>query len=80
MVTRGEMTADEARRFVDDMIGRAQESVESPTEEPKPQEPRKIEIVDDDDTQSSSTDANTAEALRKQMQALQDELNRLKQQ
>jgi len=80
MVTRGEMTADEARRFVDDMIGRAQESVEPTAEEQKPQEPRKIEILDDDAPQSSAADASNVDALRQQMQALQDELNRLKQQ
>jgi polyhydroxyalkanoate synthesis regulator phasin len=91
MVTRGEMTAEEARRFVDDMIGRAQESVEpSVTNPPKPQEPRRIEILDDDvapetgasssGTGTSSDRASDVETLRQQMQALQDELNRLRQQ
>ncbi|MCS6812759.1 MAG: hypothetical protein NZ772_04205 [Cyanobacteria bacterium] len=78
LVTRGEMTAEEARRFVDDMMGRAQEVVDASDDEQKPKQPRKIEILDEDDAQSDA--AAEVEALRKQMQALQDELNRLKQQ
>jgi polyhydroxyalkanoate synthesis regulator phasin len=81
MVERGEMNAEEARRFVDDMVQRAQQAPGQvpPTEESRPREPRKIEILDDEEpvmpTQSTET---TVDDMRRQVAELQEELRRLK--
>ena len=45
MVARGEITAEEAKRMVDDMVSQAQQP--SPTSAP-PTEPRRIEILDEE--------------------------------
>lgn len=79
MVARGEMNAEEARRFVDDMVQRAQEqtSVAATEAKSQPTEPRKIEILDDDEV--ASTEPKTAiEDMRQQVADLQEELRRLK--
>ena len=63
MVERGEMSTEEARRFVDDMINKAQspDATESPQPSP-PAAPRQIEILDDETPQAASaSDRNTAE-------------------
>jgi len=83
MVERGEMTAEEARRFVDDMLARAGQprSVEQPE---SPQGPQTITILTDDDLEANSPKTaqahETVDALRQQMQSLQEELDRLKRQ
>ncbi len=77
MVARGEITTEEARRMVDEMVNRAQNTgttvidVES-TDASK--EPRPIEITDDDD---HSPAASEVDGLRQQVSALQDELRKL---
>jgi polyhydroxyalkanoate synthesis regulator phasin len=87
MVQRGEMNAEEAKKFVNDMVKQAQDKI--PTM-PKPQsepttdeakEPRRIEILDDEESEASATDAklNEAAELRKQLEELQQELKNLKQ-
>lgn len=91
MVARGEISAEEARRMVEEMMTRAQQPAE--TEPEKPTEPRRIEILTDDEqpTQSTSqptvepsTDSGqapsqpTADDLRRQVAKLQEELRRLK--
>ncbi len=79
LVKRGEMTTDEARRFVDDMVKQAQQQpVEPATELKKPSEPRKIEIVDEDEA-STGKETQGVDQLRQQVENLQDELRRLKQ-
>lgn len=79
MVERGEMTAEEARKYVDDMIQQAQQETIPDANKPDAQakEPRLIEIVveDEDAQQSQSEDVD---ALRNQVQSLQDELRNLK--
>ncbi len=79
LVAKGEMTTDEARKFVDDMIKQAQQpSVTEEATEPQPTvEPRLIEIVSEDE-QPSGSEAKDVEEMRKQVQALQDELRKLK--
>ena len=77
MVERGEMTSEEARRFVDDMVNKAQQqSVQSPSST-QPTEPRRIEIITDDDepVQKAPTDVDQ---MRRQVMDLQEELKRLK--
>lgn len=91
MVARGEISAEEARRMVEDMMTRAQQD---PAGEPeKPAEPRRIEILTDDDEPAQPASPPTAEApkapnpapsqptaedLRQQVAKLQEELKRLK--
>ena len=65
MVERGEMTAEEARRYVDEKMKTAQQEFENLSQQAtqaaqsaqvpkptpsKPKEPRRIEIVDEDET------------------------------
>ncbi len=77
MVERGEMTAEEARKFVDEMVNKAQQSpVESSTSE-KPAEPRRIEIIADDE-EPAHPSSSQAEEMRRQVMELQEELRRLK--
>jgi polyhydroxyalkanoate synthesis regulator phasin len=79
MVDRGEMTAEEGRRFVDEMVSRAQQTSTVESTDKKPAEPRKIEILDDDeDLKSASAPPNGVDAMRQQVMDLQEELRRLK--
>jgi polyhydroxyalkanoate synthesis regulator phasin len=91
MVERGEMSADEAKKFVDDMIKKAQQQPGA-TNSTEPAPPKSIEITDETDgdtpkqngpvetasveTKSSDIDIAT---MRRQVQELQDELRRLRQ-
>lgn len=80
MVARGEMTTSEARRMVDDMVQQAQNQQQSappPQPEKTANEPRRIEIISDDEesTKSAEPDINT---MRQQVEAMQEELRRLK--
>ena len=77
MVAKGEMTTAEAKRMVDEMIQRAQQQSpgESTTNAPSG-EPRRIEIVSDEE-EASPTKPENVDALRDQVSALQEELRRL---
>jgi polyhydroxyalkanoate synthesis regulator phasin len=85
------MNAEEARKFVDDLVAQAQQGTVPGSQESTQKEPRRIEIVDEDEQPQSksakevpkepatSTQANTSsEDLRRQVQSLQEELRRLK--
>lgn len=75
MVERGEMTTEEARRFVDEMVSKAQQpTVEKSTNE-RPAEPRRIEIVTDDEEPNQPS--SEVDEMRKKVMDLQDELRRL---
>lgn len=76
MVARGEMTTEEAKRMVDDMVSRAQQSA-SPASDASPAEPRRIEIVVEDEPEAAESQA--VDNLRHQVEKLQEELRRLKQ-
>lgn len=78
MVERGEMTTEEARKFVEDMVSKAQQPSVNPPEPGKPAEPRRIEIVTDDEEPPQPATSQTDE-MRRQVQELQEELRRLKQ-
>ena len=83
MVLRGEMTADEARRYVDELVNQAQVNPGETTENAAPREPRRIEIVFDDAEESpqetvKAENSPNAEDLRKQVEALQEELRRVR--
>jgi polyhydroxyalkanoate synthesis regulator phasin len=81
LVKRGEMSTEEARRFVDDMVQQAQQQqpVESAGNK-KPAEPRRIEIVSEEEEVSpkDAKEVGGVDKLREQVQNLQDELRRLK--
>jgi polyhydroxyalkanoate synthesis regulator phasin len=72
MVARGEMTTEEAKRMVDEMVSKAQQA---PKAAEPPREPRRIEILDDDDDDPSP---EAVESLRDQVSKLRDELDQLR--
>lgn len=90
MVERGEMTAEEAKKFVDDTVKKAQQPG---TAKPAPEStvPRPIKITDETDpaptastvsidpqpVASKSDDIDIA-TMRRQVEELQDELRRLR--
>jgi polyhydroxyalkanoate synthesis regulator phasin len=78
MVERGEMSAEDARKFVDEMVNRAQQPPSVQSNNPKPSEPRKIEILDDEEEPTVATPQNSVEDMRRQVMDLQEELRRLK--
>ncbi len=81
MVDRGEMTTEEARKFVDDLIQQAQKQQVEQSEDSDKKEPRLIEILTEDE-ESAQKEPETTDSinnLRQQVQSLQDELRRLKQ-
>jgi polyhydroxyalkanoate synthesis regulator phasin len=85
MVARGEMTTDEARRFVEDMMKQAQNEQGSVKDAPTnaSSEPRRIEILEEDEEvtpkESSANDRPPEEVdnLRDQVRQMQEELRRL---
>ena len=77
MVAKGEMTTEEARKLVDEMVRQAQQQPAKSSDNPPPSEPRRIEILTEDD-EPTPTDAQNLEAMRAQVKAMQEELRRLK--
>ena len=85
MVERGEMTTDEARRFVEDMMKQAQTSPSESDKSQKqtPSQPRRIEILEDGEVESSDSQTSatggkqSVDNLRQQVLELQEELRRL---
>ncbi|RZM76141.1 phasin family protein [Leptolyngbya iicbica] len=74
LVERGEMTAGEAQQLIDKMMQQAQTAApQSPSATP-PEQPRRIEIVDD----TEDAAAQEAEALRRQVEATRQQLEELK--
>jgi polyhydroxyalkanoate synthesis regulator phasin len=82
LVAKGEMNVEEARKLVEDLMQQAQQETVIPAEteaKTSPTEPRRIEILSDDEAiTNAKTDSNNVDALRQQVQAMQDELRRLK--
>jgi polyhydroxyalkanoate synthesis regulator phasin len=86
LVERGEMTTDEARKFVDDLVGQAQQgrSAEDGNEKLKDaaaKTPRTIDIEDLTDNQSSESDQlesdKKLEELKAKVRSLQTELQNI---
>jgi polyhydroxyalkanoate synthesis regulator phasin len=77
MVARGEMTTEEARKFVDDMIQQAQQPTVEGTSDQETKQPRPIEILDDDEPTSPTKNEENIDRLRNQVESLQEELRRL---
>ncbi|OKH42434.1 hypothetical protein NIES2101_32985 [Calothrix sp. HK-06] len=84
MVARGEMTTEEGRRFVEDMMKQAQQEQASTKDSgTSTNEPRRIEILEEDEevaqTASSAKESPVEEVdnLRDQVKQMQEELRRL---
>ncbi|MDZ8224319.1 MULTISPECIES: hypothetical protein [unclassified Nostoc] len=81
MVAKGEMNTEEARRFVEEMMKQAQQPQTSgeTSEKTPPSEPRRIEILEEDEELTVKEGANdeNVDQLRDEVLKLQDELKRL---
>jgi polyhydroxyalkanoate synthesis regulator phasin len=78
LVARGEMTTDEARKYVDELVQQAQQPVAGQTTTPQNSEPRRIEILDDlDNKDEKNLDPQNIDQLRQQVESLQEELRNL---
>ncbi len=79
LVERGELTAEEAQKMMNDMVARAEATAaaaEASNSAEKPDDgPRQIQILDD--SESMTTEERQAEALRKEVEALREELKKL---
>lgn len=81
MVERGELTTEEAKRMVDEMVRNAQQQAGGTVPPPpsdRPSEPRRIEILEDDEEPAASSTGEQVEDLKSQVDKLQEELRRLK--
>ncbi|MBV6623859.1 MAG: phasin family protein [Rivularia sp. (in: Bacteria)] len=80
MVAKGEMNAEEARKFVEDMMKQAQSSASDGSKESTTRaEPRRIEILGDDEepSEKESSEVQDVDKLRDQVKRMQEELRRL---
>jgi len=78
LVERGEMSSEEARKFVDDLVRNAQKPISESSQNPTTKDsPRTITINDEDDDENSSQSVGNVDLLKDKVQALQDELKRL---
>lgn len=79
LVERGELTAEEAQKMMNDMVARAEAAavVEDQGTASTPEGPRQIQILDDD-SESLTAEERQAEALRKEVATLREELKKLK--
>ncbi|MGD1913987.1 MAG: phasin family protein [Rivularia sp. (in: cyanobacteria)] len=79
MVAKGEMTTDEARKFVEDMMNQAQSSASDGSDESASRRsPRRIEILgDDEEPMEKNSQPEDVDKLRDQVKRMQDELRRL---
>ncbi|MEM9273199.1 MAG: hypothetical protein AAGA80_09595 [Cyanobacteria bacterium P01_F01_bin.143] len=83
MISRGEMNVEEARKFVDEMVQQAQQDIfDVSGTEPEQKEPRIIEIVTEEDSETVDSNAQdkskNVDELRDQVQSLKDELEQLR--
>jgi polyhydroxyalkanoate synthesis regulator phasin len=79
MVARGEMTMEEARRFVDTQVQQAQQTQAKSEQNKPPTQPRQIEILEDGEESQASQEDEDVDELRKQVDALQEQLRQLNQ-
>ncbi|MEM6401774.1 MAG: phasin family protein [Cyanobacteria bacterium P01_D01_bin.116] len=79
MVAKGEMSAEEARKFVEDMMKQAQSPApDSSGQTTARPEPRRIEILDDaDEVTKEEPQTEDVDKLRDQVKRMQEELRRL---
>ncbi|PSN20589.1 hypothetical protein C7271_01310 [filamentous cyanobacterium CCP5] len=76
LVARGELTTEDAQRMVNEMVNRAQTQADQTAATQS--EPRRIEILDDSDESPSGSETARAGELRRQVEALRQELEQLK--
>ena len=79
LVARGEITAEEAQRLVNEMVNRAQDTTTTAEDGEAAASPRRIEILDEDEG-ALTTDPDQAARLRQQVAELRRELEALRQQ
>ena len=80
MIARGELSTEEARKFVDDLVKQAQQdSVNPAQDDTQPKQPRHIEILSDEEENNQANSKPKIDSLREQVESLQAELRRLKQ-
>ncbi|MDY6939174.1 MAG: phasin family protein [Cyanobacteriota bacterium] len=79
MVERGEMSTDEARRFVEEMMQQGQPTPGTASPKSAPSEPRRIEILDDEEPSQTAAqgEGENVSELHDQVRELQEELRRL---
>lgn len=84
LVKRGEMNSEEARQFVEELLSEAQRGQsESSTGTSGKGEPRRIEIIEEDEPDSKKEQSSEQgqsediDTLREQVEALREELKRL---
>lgn len=85
MVKRGEMSAEDASQWVDDMLKQAQQppvTSSGQSQSAASGQPRRIEILEDEDEsnpggETATQSSDSADSLRQQVEALQEELRRL---
>lgn len=75
MVERGEMSTEDARRFIDEMMQQGQPSPGASSSPSTPSEPRRIEILDDEESPQKRDE--DVDILHQQVRDLQEELRRL---
>lgn len=75
LVERGELTAEEAQQLFNKMMQQAQENAAAEPRQTSPEEPRRIEILDDEE---STAEAQEAETLREQVKAMRQQLEDIK--
>lgn len=82
LVERGELTSEEAQKMMNDMVERAEATAAAGVpnaasqSDTKDDGPRQIQILDD--SEALTDEERQAEALRKEVEALREELNKLK--
>ncbi len=75
LVERGEMTSDEAKKFVDDLVRNSQKPISESSSNPSSKDaPRTIAI---DDEENDAPQQGDVDELKNKVQSLQDELRRL---
>ena len=80
LVERGELTTEEAQKMMNDMVARAEAAGADPTNNSDRRAdsdgPRQIQILDD--SEAMTAEERQAEALRKEVASLREELQKLK--
>lgn len=77
MIERGEITTEEARKLVDQLIRQAQEEQNFDSPSNQNTEPRQIEIIEEDEPTAENQEVDR---LRQQVESLREQLRNLKNQ
>ncbi len=77
LVERGEMSSEEARKFVDDLVRNAQKPISEGSPNPTSKDAPRTISIDDEEDDNSNQNMGDVDLLKDKVQALQDELKRL---